>query len=409
MTKRIYNVEENKISFQNTAAKNYYRHYTPQCRIVENGYILPLQKYRTEAGEIYYKGGVTDANKNFVKASENIRQSKSGSMEEAYPFNSQNVNFADTEVLYAGIFINHFGHLLMESFSRLWYFAENSDKNLDIVFLYPKKKKIISAFWELAELLGIDKNKVHFIKEITQFKKIYVPESTHTLNVSYTDKFLIPYQFIASKVAGKGYEKIYLSRTKYNKGTLCLQEEYLEQVFKDNGYKIIYPERLSLKEQIAAIKDVKEIVGVIGTATHLEIFAPSKVKAVILERSDTPITEQSIIHQAKQADWYSVACNLNPFPVEHSDGPILLGITQSFGAYCTAHHLQYNQKKEGYVSAKCSRLFVKEYMRTYVQYAHALNLSAVNSLVGKRIHNLRRGFIPIRARIKQFFKYKRVQ
>lgn len=49
-------------------------------------------------------------------------------------------------------------------------------------------------------------------------------------------------------------------------------EAYIEDVFRKNGFKILHPESMSLREQIAYLKGAKTVAGVIGTATHMEVL-----------------------------------------------------------------------------------------------------------------------------------------
>ncbi|MCQ2741610.1 MAG: glycosyltransferase 61 family protein, partial [Alphaproteobacteria bacterium] len=61
-------------------------------------------------------------------------------------------------------------------------------------------------------------------------------------------------------------------------------EKEIEKVFKQNGYKIVYPEKLTLKNQIKCMGNAKEIVGVSGTGMHMALFAEKGTKITVLER-----------------------------------------------------------------------------------------------------------------------------
>ena len=178
----------------------------------------------------------------------------------------------------------------------------------------------------------------------------------------------------------------------------------LEKVFKENGYQILYPEQMSLKTQISYIKGAKEIAGVIGTATHLEVFARMGTKSIILERSDTPIKEQALIHQAIQANWYSVGANMNPFPIEHSIGPVLLGITENLKGYANKCGMSINSDMIGYVKKSYARKFLKLYMQLYVQKNRNRELSKTAPLTAKRLLALKSAFLSWRVKIKSLMK-----
>ena len=401
---RIYVDEEVKQKFVDVALKDYFNPQKAFCEVVAQGVVLPTIKQVNEEDVGYFKGGVVDANGKFVEASANRRKDLGGSMFEAYPFEADEVDVVPEEVVYGGILVNHFGHFLMESTNRLWFWVENSDKDLGVVFLMPKKQKVIRQFWEFMDLLGIKRDKVYLIHKPTRFAKVYVPSPSHVLGLSYGEKFLVPFQAIRDKVKGRGENKIYLSRTKFKGGTVCLGEKYIEKLFYKNGYKILYPEQLSLKEQIEYLKDAKEIVGVIGTATHLIVFAQKGVKSVILSRCDYPIEEQDILHQAVDADWYEVGANLNPFPVDHSTGPTLLGISSSLYQYCQDQGLKADASLVGYVKKSDGKAFVKDYMKRYTQQTYNHRLAKIDPLIARRLLVVSKAFIPLKRLVKQTIK-----
>ena len=298
---------------------------------------------------------------------------------------------------------DNFGHFLMESTSRLWYWTEHQD--LSIAFLVARKKGIIQQFWEFMDLLGASKEKIHLITEPTHFKEIHIPTQAHTFVTRYDDKFLIPFRHIANRIGEiKSYDKIYLSRTKFKTGTPCYGEEIIEKIFRDNGFKTVYPEHLSLKEQITYIKGAQEIAGINGTATHLLVFANDNIKSIILERSDEAMPEQAIVNQAIKADWYNIGVNMNPFPVKHSAGPILLGVTKELAAFCDNHYMHVAPNYLNYVSNKNSKHFIKNYMEIYTYITKNRELYAKYPVLADRLLNMSNAYLPLKKKIKQKIK-----
>lgn len=142
----------------------------------------------------------------------------------------------------------------------------------------------------------------------------------------------------------------------------------------------------------------------VGIATHLEVFARMGTKSIILERSDTPIKEQALIHQAIQANWYSVGANMNPFPIEHSIGPVLLGITENLKRYANKCGMSINSDMIGYVKKSYARKFLKLYMQLYVQKNRNRELSKTAPLTAKRLLALKSAFLSWRVKIKSLMK-----
>lgn len=405
MKAHLYFPKETKEIFERAAQTDYYLQSSVEdCEVLSEAYILPPRKMFDPEYHIYYLGGVADKEKKFVEASALRRKDKSGALVGGYDFDDMDVVRQDIDILYAGVIINHFGHFLLEGMSRLWYWVENRDKNLDIAFLMLKNQKIFPQFWELMDVLGIPKSKIHIIKEPTQFNTVYVPKQAHVLDVCLTDKFLVPYQYMVQQMPDQKKEKIYLSRGKLKKGTECLGEKHIQKLFTDNGYKIMYPEQMSVREQITAIKNASSIAGVSGTAMHLAVFADCGTRVTVLERTDVLVPEQYLINQAIGAKASYIAVNVNPFPVDHSVGPVLLSVTPELAEYCKDNDYKVDEKYVEYVKPADAKRFVKKYMELYTQLDNNDYLAQHYSLCARRMLCLSGGFIPFLKLIKQKIK-----
>ena len=402
---RIFFDKETKSDFSKIINKNYYHEADlEECSITENGFILPTVKKFDKKNYVYFEGGVVDKNKKFIKNSQFLRYENNGSLKKAYDFFQDKADFIDRDVMYAGMLINHFGHFLTESLSRIWYWCENSDKDMDIAFLMPKKQAVFPQFWEFMDLLGIDRNKIHIIRKVTKFNKIYVPQQAHILNKSFNKKFLVPYKYISSKLSESAKEKYYISRRKFKGGTLCMGEELLENLYKNNGFKIVYPEKLSLKEQVMIMKSASELAGVSGTGMHMALFADEGINITILERSDSPIKEQVIINQALKANAYYVGVNVNPLPTNHSIGPTILTISDSMVEYCNKKNFRIDQRFINYVKPKYGKKFIKLWLKYYSQPDNNKYFEKDAPLIAKRLMFISNAFIPIKKLIKQKIK-----
>ncbi len=400
--KKIYITEKYREKFTEVLTKNYFDNQKKQVEIVDGGVILPAKKQINDENVPIFTGGVLDKDGNFVTMSQNWRGETSGSLMQGYSIVRQDVEYSEKEIIYAGLLVNHFGHFLMESTNRLWYWLEHQE--LELAFILSKKQPATKQFWEFIELLGIPRERVHLIKKTCRFAKVYVPAPSHTFCHAYNEKFLAPFQYISSKVVGEQAKKIYLSRTKLTKGDRCLGEDIIEKLFKDNGFKIIYPEKLPLKKQIAYIKGAETIAGVSGTAMHLEVFASSGIQSFILERSDMSVQEQTIVHQALNADWYSIGANMNPFAIDHAIGPWLLGITEEFDDFCRNKGLKVSKELVGYISKKNCKIFIKEYMKKYTQISYNKFLMKQDPLLAIRLFRMAKAYVPWKRKIKQKWK-----
>jgi hypothetical protein len=76
---------------------------------------------------------------------------------------------------------------------------------------------------------------------------------------------------------------VYLSKTRYKqKGTGIINEIDLEENLAKLGVEIIYPETLSLADQIRIFRNRKTIIGALGSAFHTAAFAQPAGRQIIL-------------------------------------------------------------------------------------------------------------------------------
>ncbi len=177
------------------------------------------------------------------------------------------------EAIYGGNYINHYGHFILESLSRLWFAKENP--HLPVVWNTKSKKKYL--FQEkIIDLLEI-KNEFIFLNEPTRIKKLHIPINLAQIYPSSFSedyfKFLAVYE---SKETIKG-KKIYISKTHVRgnkdvvKGTYANEYE-IEEYVKQNGYKVLYPEELPLQVALDEFSSAEEILMIEGSAFYSFLF-----------------------------------------------------------------------------------------------------------------------------------------
>lgn len=249
------------------------------CKVVNNGIILPIK------GNL---GGVLDNIDNFVKESSyNGIHIKYGGK---YNYRNDEINYLNHSVVYLGKFIEHWGHFLGDSISRLHIINdEKFDKNVKYVFITDESQHIGKNHYEFFELLGINKDDIIIQKNIVRYNKVYIP------SVSVDDRFNCSKQYydIFNKAvksidlsAYKKINKVYFTRRNFNKAKISeVGEEEIENNFRKNGFVVLSPEKMSLKEQIAIFNTSDVIASLNGTISLNVIFNMAKNKLVVLNKS----------------------------------------------------------------------------------------------------------------------------
>lgn len=328
----------------------YYKDYSSDIEIkrplnvkeVNDGIILPAVEHNYKEDFIYY-GGVIDRNHNFVKESQTRRHIEEKSLLDGYPLKTQPI-YKDEIVIYGGILYEFYGHVVLETLSRLWYFIKHNPNHYRVIFNFVPRAK--GKFQEFFELLDIPYDSDTFITKPTQYKKVIIPEQATIYATNWHRDWLIPFNYMASKVKASPYQKIYFTRTKLTERNPVWGECPIEKLFKKNGFKVFSPEKLSLKKQISLMKGCQELVTVQSSTYHNLLFGNNGTTMVSLNRAFKPDYSQHIVDKAKKLKAYYVDVSLNPLPVLPNDGPWIIGFTHELKQFCTDYRLKFSQKQK---------------------------------------------------------------
>lgn len=400
--KRIYvdaSLEKEHFSAHET---NYFREHELSVFEIKDHIVLPLKKKRIDAGGSKFSGGIVNKAMEFYAPSAYTHDlsNELGSLKEGYSVDLSSVIPDERTVIWGGILFDHFGHFLCESLNRLWYAVSHPEQSYPVVFVCEKSREISASIRTLLELLGLSGDRLVLTDRPTCFSKIIIPEPSSVLAGFYTKEFILPYQTIAAEIEPKPFEKVYFSRRKFRGGIKICGEDKLENVFRSNGYRIVYPERLNLKEQIAYVKGAKEIACVMGSAAHLSLFAKPRTKLIVLERTEHINKQQILINQAMDLDWFSVSANMNYLPVGHEFSPILMGITDQASLFFTDHNFKFDAKAVNRISDSHIRRFNQAWLSRYSSFKHNSQLEQVPAVY---VHRLRlycqTAFLSLRQRL----------
>ncbi len=331
---------------------------------ISNGIILP-RKYSEEAPN-WGLGGVCDQENVFVKTSEY----HGGWAEHGGVYNWGKEEYIDEEVIYFGLFFNHWGHFLVDLIGRLWYYVKN---NVAVKYklAYIGEDEPGGNFCEFFELLGIRSEQLIHVTVPTRFRKVVIPEVSCRPCIWYTKEFQSIFDSIVDRVKKTGYipvgfekcNKVYFSRLGFKKAQNTeVGEKLIARWLEINGYQLISPEKLSLRDQIYIWNHAKEIVCLNGTIPINVAFSQnSNLKLIVLNKT-------SLVHKNLDLFLLMRKCNVSildvyyePFkkyPKSIGEGPFLIHITKDIEQFSQAHHMDM----------PFSRIFLrKEFVLNYVR------------------------------------------
>lgn len=191
--------------------------------------------------------------------------------------------------LWGGLYYGHFGHFMTETMSRCWAYDK---PGIDSILFVPKHDKLLTfqsyqtQFWSLLDVTAPER----LIREPVVVEELVVPGQAFGLGkiARGTRELRDTMKSMAQALPQDPPRRIYISRTKFNGrgGVLC--ERIIERNMVQNGYTIMHPEKMELRDQLRFYKSATHIVGVDSSAFHIAgmVADPSKKIAFVLRRDN---------------------------------------------------------------------------------------------------------------------------
>jgi hypothetical protein len=183
----------------------------------------------------------------------------------------QSCRIIDDPLLYLGWVQDHWGHFLTEGISRLWarnVYAETRDLRCFTTFGYP----LASQVTDYLNLLGLSGPRFIHFDQTVKIETCIVPAASFTDRAEAFCAHLRPSQEVTALASGVQLpscdQPVYLSRSQLGFGRKLRREAELEQVLASRGARIVYPERLSLREQVLMFNTHRVFIGSWGSAFH---------------------------------------------------------------------------------------------------------------------------------------------
>jgi len=330
-----------------------------EVEIVENGFVLPLIKMDSVLDGSYC-GGIADSGHEFVAGLERVRGKRENlSCMGGYDFSEKDVETIDETVIFGGVILKPFGHLLAESLSRFWYVLNNVRDKV-VVLCIPGQEDFLFDYFEL---MGVEKNRIKLITKLTKFTRIIVPAQSICFHSDYTEKYITIYDAIRNNVEPAQYEKIYLSRADFDRND-GINEKYLADFYERRGYKIISPEKYSIREQVSLMAGAKKVACTEGTLSHQALFCAPYTEITIFRRvEDCILMPQILINQARQLDVTYVDATFNFLPTQHAGGTFLYGPTKYFVEYLKQSGIEYTEEEIAFDPSDYAGAYLELWMK----------------------------------------------
>ncbi|HEX2281892.1 MAG TPA: glycosyltransferase 61 family protein [Thermomicrobiales bacterium] len=206
----------------------------------------------------------------------------------------------DEDVIYLGPLFNHFGRFLLDTLARVWYLSE-VDPSLKVVFnntTSAKNTNLLQAAYpswvfRLLSVFGISLERILTFDQPTRLRRAIVPEPLFEQLYSAHVDMARPFQEVAARIAADvvpSDQPLYLSRRRLRSPARpIIGESELEDLLRQQGFTIAYPETLTIEDQIRLINSHSHIFSTVGSAAHSILFALGKPSLHLLaDRESVP-------------------------------------------------------------------------------------------------------------------------
>lgn len=376
--------------------KDYFSKKELSCSVVENGVILP------------YAGEYENRTKGGVVSNDGFFFDQSGLHENhgcGYNVSNDDIIQVNKDAIYLGMFFPIWGHCITDNIKKLWFLrtqqAQDLIKNgaeLVYVVMMDHKYHLPQNFIDLLRAYGVDILQIKQIKKPTRYNNIYVPDNSLYREgemIFYTNEFKETKKIILNHIPKSDirvYDKIYFSRTRLKNGKQDYGEKRIEDVFQYMGYKIFYPEQLTLSEQFSLLQNCTHFAATEGSTSHNSLFCKRGTKVTILRKASYINEYQFLINSMCSLNVIYVDSHLSIFVDENRvwNGPFFLYANNNLLRYADIPLIFNNfslTSFKKYANAGYARN--KEYIHLSDFYSNRLleelNMSYFCKSIGKRM------------------------
>lgn len=187
-------------------------------------------------------------------------------------------------IYWGGCIVGHHGHFIMDVLPRWWAFARYREAGyrIGLTLVGITEHELFSLRWfvDFLSLLGLGRDDIHVFRFMTRVQGMVVAGPMLVDRNYYHQGFAEFFEAIGRKAESLVPEdafrgEYYLSRSRLGSGTRkVVNEVEIERMMARNGVEVLYPEELSIYEQIALFRRGRAY-GFLSSAFHNGAFSRS--------------------------------------------------------------------------------------------------------------------------------------
>jgi capsular polysaccharide biosynthesis protein len=211
---------------------------------------------------------------------------------------------------FAGCAWEQFGHFVLEGLSRWWLLPRlPQSASEELRFVLYNHRPLKSWQLELLRGLGVEADRLVYLDEPMRFERLIIPSIAYNLHNAASFAQRETWDRIGHALAcPDGRERVYISRSRYRATRRLVNESQVEGVFRDHGFAVLHPQELSIREQVAAVRDARLIAGSAGSGMHLSAFARQGARTLIISPRNFTLRDDQLIAHLRRGSIAYVLC-----------------------------------------------------------------------------------------------------
>ncbi|MGI4746857.1 MAG: glycosyltransferase 61 family protein [Janthinobacterium lividum] len=179
----------------------------------------------------------------------------------------------------------HFGHFIGESLCRVWAFSQLDPSFNSLVFYRRNISLPVAGFVKQVLSIVSPGVSLYIVDAPTQFDMLAVPEQITDVGSGFVHGHVLMHGFQKKMqaIGEGGAKRVFVSRSKLSRREGgFFGDRLLDHYLEAEGYHVIYPERMTIEEQLAAYNGADQLIFSEGSSLHLYALAAKPAQEVFV-------------------------------------------------------------------------------------------------------------------------------
>ena len=180
----------------------------------------------------------------------------------------------------------HFGHLLTESVSRFWTWEEALRIDPEVKVLVGAtalRPELLPYELEVYEAGGIPADRIIVLDEPVQVQRLISGSPMFSHPQFVHPRIVDTWDTVGDRLAAKATStdwprRIFIGRETDKRA--CLNAGDVEAIFIEHGFEVVFPEKLSLGDQVQMFRSAEVIAGYAGSGLFQTMFVPEPTHVI---------------------------------------------------------------------------------------------------------------------------------